>query len=375
MNKIILLIKKEFWQVLRDKMMLRIIFIIPIIQLLVLGYAITTDIKNLDVMIDDQDHSRKSRELVNRFLHNEYFHVLFPEDQSVRSEEWIFRNKTSLVLKIPQHFGHDIEKGERPELSVLVDGQNSNTGTIALGYCNRIVLKFMQEILAENSFLNARLYSQVRFITLKSNIYYNPELKSVLFMIPGIISLLLTIITMLLTALAIVKERESGTLEQLLVTPIAPWQIILGKTIPFVMIGALEVTLAMTFGVLWFHIPVTGSLGVLALFTAVYILATLGLGILISTLVSTQQQALFFVWFLLVNFILLSGFFYPIENMPRWVQNVTLLDPLRYYITAIREIFLKGSGFQELRQEFVSLMITSLTVFTLAVLRFHKRMS
>ncbi len=233
----------------------------------------------------------------------------------------------------------------------------------------------MQEILAGKNLLNSPLYSQVKFITLKSNIYYNPELKSVLFMIPGIIALLLTIITMLLTALAIVRERESGTLEQLLVTPIAPWQIILGKTIPFVIIGALEFTLAMTFGVLWFHIPVTGSLAVLALFTGVYILATLGLGILISTLVATQQQALFFVWFLLVNFILLSGFFYPIENMPPWVQNITLFDPLRFYIAVIREIFLKGAGFQELRQEFFSLLAASLTVFTLAVLRFHKRMS
>ncbi len=355
--------------------MLRVIFIIPIIQLLILGYAITTDIKNLDMSILDLDHSSKSRDLINLFSHNEYFKVKLHSDKSGNPEQIIFKGNASIVLVIPNNFSKDLESGYSPSLQVLVDGQNSNTGAIALGYCNKIITSYIKKSLSTSLFFNRALYKELKIIQTQTNVFYNPELKSVYFMIPGIISLLLTIITMLLTALAIVKERETGTLEQLLVTTLKPWQIIAGKTIPYIIIGAAEVSIAMVFGISWFHIPIIGSILVLAFCTGIYLLTSLGLGIFVSSFVTTQQQALFFSWFILVNAILLSGFFYPIENMPPWVQSITLFDPLRYYIAMIREIFLKGAGLAELKQEIFSLLAISFVVFTFAVSKFQKRIS
>jgi ABC-2 type transport system permease protein len=213
----------------------------------------------------------------------------------------------------------------------------------------------------------------VRFVEPRPRVWYNPELKSVYFMVPGIVSILLLLITMLLTGLSIVKEREAGTLEQLLVTPLKPWQIIAGKTIPFAILGTAELAFASTIGVLWFGIPVVGNIGVLALLALAFIITTLGLGVLISTLAGTQQQALFITWFFLQMFILLSGIFYPIENMPRWTRAVTLINPLRYFVVIVRELFLKGAGLGALWGELRALLIIGVTVFTVATLRFHKR--
>jgi len=215
----------------------------------------------------------------------------------------------------------------------------------------------------------------IRLIEPETRIWYNPELKSVYFMIPAIVSILLTVITMLLTGLAIVKEREMGTLEQLLVTPLRPWQIIAGKTIPFAILGLAEMAAATTIGVLWFNVPVIGNIAVLALLALAFILTTLGLGVFISTLAGTQQQALFITWFFLQMFILLGGIFYPIENMPHAVQVITLINPVRYFVAIIRELFLKGGGLSILWPEVRSLLIIGVCVFTFATLRFHKRAS
>ena len=355
--------------------MLRVIFVVPLVQLLILGYAITTDVKNLDIMICDLDRSSVSRELIKNFLYNEYFKVHFPgEDSRFHAEKYLFEGKAVVALIIPENFGKDLINGNKTEVQVLLDGQNSNTSAIALGYCNRILYRYMQNYLKLKLKLNPLMARKIKRIGPVTRIWYNPELKSVYFMIPGIISILLSIITMLLTSLAIVKEREIGTLEQLLVTPLKSWQIIAGKIIPFAILGYCEIGIALLFGVLWFKIPVVGSILVLSVLISVFILTTLGLGIFISTLVNTQQQALFISWFFLVTFILLSGFFYPVENMPGWVQIITNIDPLKYFIIIIRELFLKGAGFNELKFEFAALLTIGITVFTVAILRFHKRM-
>jgi ABC-2 type transport system permease protein len=278
-----------------------------------------------------------------------------------------------LAVVIPKHFGRSLETGRPAEVEILLDGHNSNTAGIALGYCNRILYRFASDRAAEGIARAPSIARAPRFIEPETRIWYNPELKSVYFMIPGIIAILLTIITMLLTGLAIVKERESGTLEQLLVTPLKPWQIIAGKTIPFAMLGLAEMALATTVGVLWFHIPIVGNVALLALLGFTFILATLGLGVLISTLAGTQQQALFITWFFLQIFILLSGLFYPIENMPRAVQWITVINPLRYFIAINREIFLKGGGLGVLWPELRSLLVIGVCVFGFATMRFHKR--
>jgi ABC-2 type transport system permease protein len=278
-----------------------------------------------------------------------------------------------LAVVIPKHFGRSLETGKPTEIEILLDGQNSNAAGIALGYCNRIIYRFASDRAAAGLARSPSIARAMRFVEPETRIWYNPELKSVYFMIPGIIAILLTIITMLLTGLAIVKERETGTLEQLLVTPLKPWQIIAGKTIPFAMLGIAEMALATTAGVLWFHIPIAGNVALLALLAFTFILATLGLGVLISTLAGTQQQALFITWFFLQIFILLSGLFYPIENMPRAVQMITVINPLRYFIAINREIFLKGGGLGVLWPELRSLLVIGVCVFGFATLRFHKR--
>lgn len=373
MKKIFYLIKKELRQVMRDTNMLRVIFVVPMVQLILLGYAVTTDIKNLDILICDFDKTSVSRDLVERFSHTEYFTLIDAPCAPGNIEEHLFTGKAIIALTIPKNFARDLKNRDKPEIQILLDGQNSNTSAVALGYCNRILLAFMQENLSNDLRQSPWLARSVHIIEPVSRVWYNPELKSVYYMIPGIISILLTTITMLLTSMAIVKEREIGTLEQLMVTPLTSGQIIAGKTIPFAFLGLIEMSIAMTVGVLWFKIPIVGSLPLLAGLSATFILTTLGLGIFISTLVNTQQQALFMSWFFLVTFILLSGFFYPIENMPKWVQIITYGNPLTYFIEILRELFLKGAGLSVLWPELLSLLGLGAAIFTLATLRFHKR--
>ena len=373
MRGVLHIVRKELIQVFRDRNMLRIIFLMPLFQLFVLGYAITFDVKNVGLLAIDRDGSSASRSLVDRFRESEHFIVKEIADPGSGIERHLRRGEAILALVIPEHFARDLDTGKSPEVGILVDGQNSNTAGIALGYCSRIMYRFMSDRAAQTLARHPTIRRDVRLIEPETRIWYNPELKSVYFMIPGIVAILLTVITMLLTGLAIVKEREAGTLEQLLVTPLKPWQIIAGKTIPFAMLGLAELALATTVGVLWFKIPVVGNIGLLALLALTFILTTLGLGVFISTMAGTQQQALFITWFFLQMFVLLSGIFYPIENMPRAVQAITLINPLRYFVAINREIFLKGGGLSVLWPELRSLLVIGVCVFTFATLRFHRR--
>ncbi len=373
MRGVLHIVRKELIQVFRDRNMLRIIFLMPLFQLFVLGYAITFDVKNVGLLAIDRDGSSASRSLVDRFRESEHFIVKEIADPGSGIERHLRRGEAILALVIPEHFARDLDTGKSPEVGILVDGQNSNTAGIALGYCSRIMYRFMSDRAAQTLARHPTIMRDVRLIEPETRIWYNPELKSVYFMIPGIVAILLTVITMLLTGLAIVKEREAGTLEQLLVTPLKPWQIIAGKTIPFAMLGLAELALATTVGVLWFKIPVVGNIGLLALLALTFILTTLGLGVFISTMAGTQQQALFITWFFLQMFVLLSGIFYPIENMPRAVQAITLINPLRYFVAINREIFLKGGGLGVLWPELRSLLVIGVCVFTFATLRFHRR--
>jgi ABC-2 type transport system permease protein len=382
-NGVIHLVRKELRQVFRDPTMLRIIFIMPLFQLFVLGYAINFDVKNVRMIVIDRDGTQTSRELAARFVNNEHFVVRKIADPGNGIERYLRRGEAVVALVVPPHFARDLDAGLSPRVDILLDGQNSNTAGIALGYCNRILYRFMSDRLGGArggsplrrvpGARRASIVHGVRLVQPETRIWYNPELKSVYFMIPAIVSILLTVITMLLTGLAIVKEREAGTLEQLLVTPLKPWQIIAGKTIPFAALGLAELALATTVGVLWFRIPVVGNVALLAVLAFTFILTTLGLGVLISTLASTQQQALFMTWFFLQIFVILSGIFYPIENMPRAVQVVTYINPLRYFVAINRELFLKGGGFKVLWPELRSLLAIGVCVFGFATLRFHKR--
>lgn len=379
MNGVIQMVRKELRQVFRDRNMIRIIFLMPLFQLFVLGYAITFDVKNLDLVVIDRDGTAASRALFDRFSHSEHFRARRIADPGGRIEDILRRGEAVIAMVVPEGFGRDLDAWKGPAVQVLLDGQNSNTAGIALGYCTRIVGRYAQDATAERQARlgthAAALQRNIKIVTADTRIWYNPELRSVYFMIPGIVTILLLVITMLLTGLAIVKEREAGTLEQLLVTPLRPWQIIAGKTIPFALVGMAEMAIATTFGVLWFGIPVLGNVALLALFAFCFIITTLGLGVFISTVSGTQQQALFVTWFFMQIFILLSGIFYPIENMPVWIQHFTRINPVRYLVTVNRELLLKGAGLAELWPQLVWLLGLGLVVFAFATLRFHKRAS
>ncbi len=375
MKVVLHILKKEFLQIFRDRFMLVIIFLLPLIQLFIFAYAITTDVKNISTVICDLDRSRLSRELIARFKASGYFNLKYYIQRPKELKWFLDSEKAVLALVIPRNFGKDLKRFASPQIQLIIDAQNSNASVIALGYSLQIVQRFLEDELAQKLIKMPELGEYIHIIEPEIRVWYNPNLKSAYYMIPGIIALLLTVITMLLTSLAIVREREIGTWEQLMVTPIKPFQLILGKIIPFALLAYLEFSLTLVISIFWWQIPFLGRISVLAIFIAIYILTTLGLGIFISTIARTQQQALFLCWFVIVSCILLSGFFFPIENMPRFFQYLTYLDPLRYFICVLREVILKGAELEHLWKELVALIIFGMAVFSLSLIRFQKRVS
>jgi ABC-2 type transport system permease protein len=366
-------LQKEFRQVFRQREMVMIIFVAPVIQLLILGYAINLDVKHVRLAVFDQDQSALSRSVANKFFASSYFQPV--KSASEEAAVLLEKGKTDIVLKIPPHFARDIHSGKSAELELIADAQNSNIAGIAVGYTQGVLRRFLSDEFEQRLDRLPVLRQSVHQVTAQSQAYYNPQLLSVYYMVPGIVVVLLTVVTTLLTALGIVREKEIGTLEQLMVTPLKKFHFIAGKTIPFIIIAFVEMSIALLVGTLWFGIPFCGSLWLLAGAASLFILTTLGVGLFISTVSGTQQQALFFAWFFMVFGMLMSGFFTPIDNMPRIVQLLTYLNPMRYFMTIIRAVFLKGSGLQDLSTEILSLAIFGVVIFSLALLRFRKRMN
>ena len=363
------LIRKEFRQVLRDSNMLRVIFALPIIQLLLLGYAVNIDVKQIALDTYDFDRTQMSREFTDAMQAGDYFEPAASDSLLLSRPLWDlddrFKNGSAEVAVIlPNDFSEKITRGDNATLGIIADGANAYTARTGMGYAAQIVQEFSMK---ETGFSIP--------ITLRQTFLYNPELESVYYMVPGIVATLLTMVTIMLTSMAIVREREIGTLEQLMVTPISKFTLLMGKITTFAILGLLEMLLALTVGILWFKIPFVGSAALLAGFSALYLLTTLGLGMFISTMSSTQQQAMFLAWFFSIFAILTSGFFTPISNMPQWVQYVTLVNPMRYFMTIIRGIMMKGSGIVDLLPQFYALVIFGVVIFTSSVLRFSKRTS
>jgi ABC-2 type transport system permease protein len=359
---VLALMKKEFLQVLRDHNMLRLIFLMPTIQLFVLGYAVSTDVKLIRAAVYDNDRSNLSREYVRSLSAGDYF-ITGSSDLPVLDAERGFReNRYDVALIIPRDFSANLQESEQIKVGLMVDGTNANSASIALGYVNVITQQF-----------NQRITGFTQPIELRQSNLYNPEGESVYFMVPGIVATLLTMVTAMLTAMAIVREREIGTLEQLMVTPISTPALILGKTIPFAIIGFVEMSLALFLGVIWFNIPFAGSWALLYALAFLFLFTTLGVGMFISTISSTQQQAMFFTWFFTIFAILTSGFFTPIANMPPLVQHLTYLNPLRYFMATVRGIMMKGASLDVLYPQVVAMIIFGIVIFTFSWLRFSKR--
>jgi drug efflux transport system permease protein len=363
---------KEFIQIFRDPRTRFIIFLPPIIQLVVFGYAVTTDVKNAATAIYDQDNSVASREMVSRFIRSRYFKV----EKYIQQEEQIHRlidhSQVKAVIQINKGFEEDLRSGRTAQVQMIVDATDSNTAGILLSYGQRIMQEYSQEILLDRV---ARSVGPVRTIgglDLQSRAWFNENLESRNFYVPGVIAILLMLVTLMLTSMAIVREKEIGTMEQIMVTPISSMEFILGKTIPFGLIGFFDMVLVVLIAWGWFEVPIRGSLGWLFLGTGLYLMTTLGMGLLISTISQTQQQALMITFFYFQPMILLSGFMFPIENMPEVVQWLTYLDPLRYFLVIIRGIFLKGIGPEILWPQMLALLVMGLVVFQLAISRFKK---
>jgi ABC-2 type transport system permease protein len=364
---------KELIQVVRDKRTRLILIVPPILQMLVFGYAANFDIRNVSTAIVDLDHSQQSRELVSRFTSSPYFNVERQLSDARDAHELIENGSTTLVLEIDAGFAQKLGKGETAPLQLIVDATNSNTALLASAYVSQVALRFEQQMQQDRIYRIApQVIEQLPAIQLQQRPWYNPDLSSRWFFVPGVIGSLTTLLVITLTSFAIVREREIGTLEQIMVTPIRPVEFILGKTLPFFLIGLFDALLIGIVGTFWFHIPFRGHISVLLIGAVLFLICMLGVALLISTVSSTQQQAMVTSFFVIMPFITFSGFAFPISAMPQWMQNLSYAIPLRYFLVVLRGTYLKGVGMDVLWPQMSAMAGIGLTLLTMAVLRFRK---
>ncbi len=371
MQRIITMIRKEFRQIFRDRPMLVIIFIVPIIQLLIMSFAFTSEVKHIKCLIADFDNTPMSRELIRSFHHTDQFDLTEMTTDIRQINEKMKRWQVQMALVIPPHFSRDLQRHLNPQCQLIVDGVDGNTAGVALGYANGILSNFQEKLISKLNRSSVDL--NVHLVRMTERMLYNPDLRSQQYMVPGIVVVLLTILPMMLSAMSLVKEKEIGTLEQLMVTPLRRYQLLSGKLIPFLLLSFFELFIVMSVGILVFRISMNGSYLLLAYLALIYLMTTLGLGIFISTITHSQQQSMFVAWFLMVFMILMSGFFIPIENMPLLLQKLTYLNPMRYFMNIVRDIFEKGSSLPFLLEEVIPMALFGVTIFTLSVLKFQKR--
>ncbi len=364
---------KEFIQVFRDKRTRFVLFGPPIIQMLIFGYAATFEIHHVPTVVLDLDHSQESRELISRFSSSPYFDVQRQLTDYRQIGDLIDQGKTTVGLEINAGFAQNLRKGQTAPLQVIVDATNSNTALIASGYITQIALGFAQDYQKDRIYrISPQMVEEVPSVQLEQRPWYNPDLRSRWFFVPGIIGSLTLVLVVTLTAFAVVREREIGTLEQIMVTPIRPAEFILGKTLPFFLIGLFDVSLIGTVGTLWFKVPFRGQILVLFAGAVLFLLCMLGVGLLISTVSSTQQQAMVTAFFFIMPAITFSGFGFPISTMPQWLQNLTYLSPLRYFLVVLRGTYLKGVGMEILWPQMLAMAALGISLLTIAALRFHK---
>lgn len=363
------IIIKEFIQALRDKKKRVFVIAPPLLQLFVFGYVATTDVNHIATALYDLDRSQQSRELVRRFEASGYFTITQVPESEHDIRELLDRGEVICAIQINRGFAAQIKRGFPTDVQVLLDGTNSNTATIAMNYATRITAEYAQDLLGSS------LKTALTKIEFRPRVWYNPELRSRNYNVPGIIALIIMLICFMLTSMAIVREREVGTMEQLMVTPIRPIELILGKTIPFAIISFFDMALVTSFGVFWFHVPIKGAFALLVLGTGVYLLSVLGIGLFLSTITHNQQQAMMATMLFYMPAILLSGFIFPIDNMPGIFQYITYANPLRYFLVIIRGIFLKGNGFNILWPQMAALVVLGFLIIGVSALRFKKRLT
>jgi len=372
MRRTLFLIRKELIELTRDPRLFGIVIIAPILQLTVLGYAATTDVWNVPVVVADGDRSPASRDLIAQFDGSPYFSIVTVVTSNADINPYIESGRGWMALSIPEGYGRQLQSSAGATVQIVADGSDASSTTVALGYAASLVSEYAQRLVAARPGGARAVRAAVRPAV---RVWFNPQLDSRDFMIPGVLALLLLIITANLTSMAIVREKELGTFEQLSVTPLGRWELVAGKLFPYAVIGMVDVLLVVAVAVLWFQVPFRGSLPQLVLLSGVYLLSTLGLGLFVSTVSKTQQQSmLIVVFFFLLPMMFLSGFIFPIENMPQAIQYVTYLVPLRYYLVIVRGIFLKGVGLETFWPSALALLAWGLAISTLAVARSRKRL-
>lgn len=371
MRIILFIIEKEFKQIFRDKGMLRLIFILPIMQLLILSNAATFDVKNIRISFVDDDHSADSRLLIQFFTSNNYFksdNLFQSESQAIES---LKKGETDVVIQIPNQFSRQLQKEYKTNVSVMINAIDAATAGVENVYINQIIASFNQNITLD-SYQMEDGKTVPNKIEVIPSFWYNNTLNYKTFMVPGILVLLVTMLTLFLSAMNIVKEKELGTLEQINVTPVKKYQFIIGKLFPFWILGLVILTVGLFIAKAVFNVPMLGNIALVYLFTAVYLLLVLGFGLFISNHTDTQQQAMFIAWFFMVIFILMSGLFTPIESMPKWAQNLTLLNPIRYFVEFMRMVLLKGAGLSDVCNNFIVIFGLAILVNSLAVWSYKK---
>ncbi len=358
------MVRKEFLQILRDPRLRRVIFIAPIIQLVIFGYAVSTDIRNTSTFVVDHDRTRASRDLVEAFRASGYFRVVGRSDRPGNLIRALDRGEAIVGIEIPPGFSEALRDGSGARIQLLLDGTNSNTATVAKGYAERIVQSY-----------GARFgpAQPPAAIDLRERAWFNPDLASRNYNVPAVVGAIILLVCLLLTSLAVVREREIGTLEQLMVSPLTPGELIAGKTIPFALIGLLDLGVVTTVALLWFGVPFEGNFLVLLGASVLYLLSGLGIGLLVSTVSNTQQEAFMASFLIFQPTMLLSGFMFPVSSMPALFQWLTLLNPLRHYLEIVRGIFLKGTGLGALWPQCLALLVMGTAILTFAATRFRKR--
>ena len=374
MRNILIILEKEFKQIFRNRSMLPIIFIMPFLQLIILAPAVNLEVKNLKLHIIDNDKSSTSRLLVSKLLADDNFAFIGDDPRIKNAEIDMQKDENDLIIQIPQNFEKDLVRNGNNQLRIITNAIDASKAGMAINYASSIIRDFNKEI-AENLGIRTNITlanPQSKNVMINEAYWYNPELNYTYYMVPGILGLLVTMIGGFLSGMNVVREVEVGTIEQINVTPIKKYEFIIGKLMPLWFIAMFDFIAGSIFAIYYFDLPFVGKFSVLIVFVAIFLLAMLGLGLFIATMTSTQQQAMFITWFFMVLFILLSGLFTPIENMPDWTQALTRFNPIRYLIEVLRMVMLKGSSFSDISSQIYAMIAFAIGINTLAVIKYKK---
>jgi len=372
-TRIFSIVRKEFVQILRDPRTLALIIVMPIIQLFLLGYAATTDVRNIPMAILDQNQTMQSRDLLDAFRAADYFRIDYYVNSTEEYQALIESGNIRAALVIPPDYDSQLLDGKAQVLFVL-DGSDGSVGATALSTARLIGQSYATKVLEQQMTLRGSSALPAPPLEVRTQVWYNPDFRSAYFMIPGVIGMILSFITTILTATTIVRERERGTIEQLIVTPIRSWELIVGKLLPYVILAFIETFEILIIGHLAFEVPVRGSLLLITLASGLFLMSSLGIGLFASTVANTQQEAMLTVMMFNLPMIFLSGFFFPIQAMPKFLQLVSYAIPLRYYLVVIRALMIKGVGFAAIQSEIISLTIFGVVIMGAAAMRFRKRL-